>query len=111
MSGGVAGTMDHLELKLSNFINLAIFPIAVHARWGLEIKSKCGPPFAGHTYPGCLFGKCLIDKLVSSVKHDVRAGLKFFKGCHAADVIQMRVSDGDCLQFKSVLVDSCNDSF
>src|SRR6185437_5374271 len=75
------------------------------------IKSQGRPLCSRNADPGCLFGECVIDKLISFVKHDVCAWLKFFERAYAADVIQVRVSDSDSLQFKTMPIDRCNYRF
>ncbi len=75
MPGRMAGTMDHLELKLTNLVDPSVLPIFIGFRRLLVIEPVLGPLRTRDTDPRGLLGKFVVDPFVRLVNDDLRFGL------------------------------------
>src|SRR5437899_2930902 len=111
MSRRMAGTMNHFETQLADFVNLSVAPVLIGLWRLLVIKPILGPLRTGNSQPTRLVRQFQIHGLISRMNGYLRFGLELLQRCNSADVIKVSMRAGDGLQLKTMLVDGANDVF
>ena len=109
VAGRVTGAVPHFELELADVILLTIDPIMIDWWRLFESKSVRRPLRARNADPRGLLGQCLVHEFVTVVQADLRVRLQFFQRRDAADMIEMRVRQRDCLQLETTPLEYLDD--
>src|SRR5947209_3058425 len=97
MAGRVARTMYDLEFNITDLVSLAVLPILINRRRLFITKTERSPTVARDANPSGLFWQRHVERFIFRVKNNLRIRLQPLKRGDAADVVHVRVRQGDCL--------------